>query len=68
MASLLCDVRPTDLQTFAIAAVGLTLTALMASLMPALRAARIDPAETLRLCLAERRERDNPAYRMFLGS
>jgi predicted permease len=48
MASLLYDVRPTDLQTFAIAAVGLTLTALIASLVPALEAARIDPAETLR--------------------
>ena len=48
MASLLYEVRPTDPQTFAIAAVGLTLTALTASLVPALRAARIDPAETLR--------------------
>jgi len=48
MASLLYDVRPTDPQTFAIAAVGLTLTALTASLVPALSAARVDPAETLR--------------------
>jgi putative ABC transport system permease protein len=48
MASLLYDVQPTDPQTFAIAAVGLAVTALAASLVPALRAARIDPAETLR--------------------
>ena len=48
MASMLYDVRPTDPQTFAIAAVGLTLTALMASLVPAVGAARIDPVETLR--------------------
>jgi putative ABC transport system permease protein len=48
MASMLYDVRPTDPQTFALAAVGLTLTALTASLVPALGAARIDPVETLR--------------------
>ena len=48
MASLLYDVRPTDPQTFAIAAAGLMLAALAAALVPALRAARIDPAETLR--------------------
>jgi putative ABC transport system permease protein len=48
MTSLLYDVRPTDLPTFAAAAVGLTLTAVTASLVPALRAARIDPSETLR--------------------
>ena len=48
MTSLLYDVRPTDLPTFAFATVGLTLTALTASLVPALRAARIDPTETLR--------------------
>jgi putative ABC transport system permease protein len=48
MASLLHDVRPTDLPTFVIVTVGLLLTALMATLAPALKAARIDPAETLR--------------------
>jgi putative ABC transport system permease protein len=48
MGSLLYDVQPTDVQTFAVAAVALTLTAVMAALVPALRAARIDPAETLR--------------------
>jgi ABC-type lipoprotein release transport system permease subunit len=48
MASLLYDVQPMDPQTFATAAVGLSVTALAASVIPALRAARIDPAETLR--------------------
>jgi putative ABC transport system permease protein len=48
MASLLYDVRPTDPQTFAVAAAGLILAAVAAALVPALRAARIDPAETLR--------------------
>jgi putative ABC transport system permease protein len=48
MTTLLYEVEPTDLQTFAIAAAGLTFTAVIASLVPALRAARIDPAETLR--------------------
>jgi putative ABC transport system permease protein len=48
MASLLYDVRPTDPATFASAAIGLALTALTASLVPALQAARIDPSETLR--------------------
>jgi putative ABC transport system permease protein len=48
LRTLLYEVEPTDLQTFAIAAAGLMLTALIASLVPALRAARIDPAETLR--------------------
>jgi putative ABC transport system permease protein len=48
MASLLYEVTPTDAQTLAIVPMGLALTALIASLVPALRAARIDPAETLR--------------------
>jgi putative ABC transport system permease protein len=48
MVRMLYDVEPTDPQTFALAAVGLTLAALTASLVPALRAARIDPADTLR--------------------
>jgi len=48
MAGLLYDVQPTDPPTFAAASIGLALTALMASLVPALRAARIDPSETLR--------------------
>jgi putative ABC transport system permease protein len=48
MTSLLYDVRPTDWQTFLIAAIGLMVTALAASLLPALRAARIDPADAVR--------------------
>jgi putative ABC transport system permease protein len=48
MASLLYDVQPMDLPTFAAAAAGLALTALAVSAVPAFRAARIDPAETLR--------------------
>ena len=48
LASLLYEVAPTDLQTFALTAALLTVTAVTASLVPALRAARIDPAETLR--------------------
>ena len=48
LASLLYEVAPTDLQTFAVTAALLTVTAVTASLVPALRAARIDPAETLR--------------------
>jgi putative ABC transport system permease protein len=48
LASLLYEVAPTDLQTFAMTGVLLTVTAVTASLVPALRAARIDPAETLR--------------------
>jgi putative ABC transport system permease protein len=48
MTSLLFDVEATDPETFIAAAGGLLITALVASLVPALRAARIDPAETLR--------------------
>jgi putative ABC transport system permease protein len=48
MASLLYEVTPTDVPTFATAAIGLAATALIASLIPALRASRIDPADTLR--------------------
>ena len=48
LASLLYEVAPTDLQTFALTAALLTVTAVTASLVPALRAARIDPSETLR--------------------
>ena len=48
MESLLYEVAPTDPLTFAFTAVGLALAATTASLLPALRAARIDPARTLR--------------------
>jgi putative ABC transport system permease protein len=48
MTSLLFEVEASDPQTFIVAAGGLLVTALVASLVPALRAARIDLAETLR--------------------
>ena len=48
MASLLFGVQPFDVVTYAIVAAGLGGTALLASYLPALRAARIDPAEALR--------------------
>jgi putative ABC transport system permease protein len=48
MAGLLYEVEPTDLQAFSIAAGGLIITALLASLVPAVRASRVDPADTLR--------------------
>ncbi|MGH9310241.1 MAG: FtsX-like permease family protein, partial [Vicinamibacterales bacterium] len=48
MEHLLYDVRPLDVPTFAIAVAALILLSLVASLIPALRAARVDPAETLR--------------------
>jgi len=46
--ALLFDVSPADPTTFAIVAVVLTVTAGIATLIPARRAARIDPVETLR--------------------
>ena len=49
LASLLHEVAPADLKTFALTAALLTVTAVMSSLLPALGAARIDPAQTLRL-------------------
>jgi putative ABC transport system permease protein len=48
IASRLYDVRPTDPLTFAAAAAGLVLVAVLASYLPARRAARIDPAVVLR--------------------
>jgi putative ABC transport system permease protein len=48
MAALLYDVKPDDPSTFAVVAVALAATALLASLGPALRAARVDPLIALR--------------------
>ena len=48
IASLLFAVRPTDALTFAVIPAALTLVALLTSLVPAWRAARIDPIVSLR--------------------
>ena len=48
MAGLLYGVSPTDLQTFAGVTVILTAVAVAASLIPALRATRLDPITILR--------------------
>lgn len=48
MASLLFGVKATDPMTYAIVAIGLTATALLATYIPARRASRIDPAVALR--------------------
>ncbi len=48
MASLLYDVKPTDPWTFLSVAAVATATALIASAVPALRAARVDPLTALR--------------------
>jgi len=48
MSSLLFGVDPVDPVTYAAVAAGLTAVALIAVLIPATRAARIDPIETLR--------------------
>jgi putative ABC transport system permease protein len=48
MASLLFEVQPTDVVSFAGAIAGLAAVALLASLVPAWRAARVDPIVALR--------------------
>jgi ABC-type antimicrobial peptide transport system permease subunit len=48
MSTLLYGVRPLDLVTYVAVALGLGLTALVASYLPASRAARVAPAEALR--------------------
>jgi ABC-type antimicrobial peptide transport system permease subunit len=48
MASLLYGVTPTDALTFAAVALLLIVIALVACLIPARRAARVDPMEALR--------------------
>jgi ABC-type lipoprotein release transport system permease subunit len=47
MAGLLFGVSPVDLPTFAGVTVALTMVALAASYIPALRAMRVDPITTL---------------------
>jgi putative ABC transport system permease protein len=48
LASLLYGVRPTDHLTYAATAALLTAIALLASLVPARRAARVNPTDLLR--------------------
>jgi ABC-type antimicrobial peptide transport system permease subunit len=48
MATLLYDVKPTDPLTFAAVVIALTTTSLLASWVPALKAARVDPLRALR--------------------
>jgi ABC-type antimicrobial peptide transport system permease subunit len=48
MGSMLSEVSPTDGVTFAGVTVGLVATALLACVIPARRAAGVDPAATLR--------------------
>jgi putative ABC transport system permease protein len=48
LESLLYEVEPTDPATLAAAALVLAAAALWASVVPAGRAARVDPSETLR--------------------
>jgi ABC-type antimicrobial peptide transport system permease subunit len=48
MTSLLFGVTPTDITTFVLVSVGLSLVALIACLIPARRATRVDPLVALR--------------------
>jgi ABC-type antimicrobial peptide transport system permease subunit len=48
LAAVLYGIEPTDPMTFGGVAAVLTLAALLASWLPALRAARVDPVEALR--------------------
>jgi ABC-type lipoprotein release transport system permease subunit len=46
---LLYEVSPTDTATFVAVGIGLMVTALLASLLPARRASRVDPLVALRV-------------------
>jgi len=48
MSRLLFEVTPTDVTTFALVAVALTVVALLACYLPARRAMKVDPLEALR--------------------
>jgi len=48
MKSLLFDVSPTDVPTLTLSAIVFLIVAVVASYIPARRAARLDPSDTLR--------------------
>jgi putative ABC transport system permease protein len=48
LSDLLFEVRPSDPPTYLVTAVALALVALVATLLPALRATRVDPIESIR--------------------
>lgn len=48
LTSLLYEVRPSDLRTYALTVAGLSAAAMLASLLPARRAAMVDPAAAIR--------------------
>ena len=48
LSSLLFDVKPTDVMTYAAVSIGLIVTALLASYLPSRRAATVNPVEALR--------------------
>ena len=48
LSSLLFGVQPTDIAVFAAVSVFLVLTALVASVVPTVRALRVDPLQALR--------------------
>jgi ABC-type antimicrobial peptide transport system permease subunit len=48
LASMLFEVRPNDPPTYLVTALTLALVALVATLLPALRATRVDPIESMR--------------------
>ena len=48
VASMLFDLSPTDPPTYAAVAAALTVVAMSASYLPALRASRLEPTEALR--------------------
>jgi predicted permease len=48
LASMLFEVRPNDPLTYLVTALALALVALVATLLPALRATRVDPIESMR--------------------
>ena len=48
MRSLLFDIAPTDMTTYALGALVLLVVAGLAALVPTIRASRVNPVETIR--------------------